>query len=155
MLSLSKAAKVVGVSKATIHRAIKSGRISAARQDDGSYLIDPAEIRRVYPQDLGSSNSATPETGFNGTRRNRPETASAIAVMAAELAGARQLIETLRHQVDDLRNDRDAWRQQAETAQRLLGHARDAVPTGPTSPAPSRSFWGRRPDERERSDRTD
>ena len=152
MLSLSKAAKVVGVSKATIHRAIKSGRISAARQDDGSYLIDLAELRRVYPQDLCSNDSETPETGFNGTRRNRSETASAIAVMAAELAGARQLVETLRHQVEDLRSDRDAWRQQAEAAQHLLGQARDVAPS---SSAPARSFWGRRLDERERADRTE
>jgi len=152
MLSLSKAAKVVGVSKATIHRAIKSGRISAVRQDDGSYLIDPAEIRRVYPQDFGPNDSGTPETGFNGTRRNRSESASAIAVMAAELAGARQLVETLRHQVEDLRADRDAWRQQAETAQRLLGAPRDMAPS---SPAPARSFWGRRLDDREGADRTE
>jgi excisionase family DNA binding protein len=48
MFSLSQAAKLAGVSKATIHRAIKSGRLSATRQDDGSYQIDPAELYRVY-----------------------------------------------------------------------------------------------------------
>jgi excisionase family DNA binding protein len=150
MLTLSKAARVAGVSKATIHRAIKSGRISAARQGDGSYLIDPAEVSRVYPLILGANDDETSETGFDKTGRKRRETASALAVMAAELAGARQLIDTLRHQVDDLRCDRDAWRQQAETAQRLLGQARDAAPS---PPAPARSFWGKRHDERERADR--
>ena len=152
MLTLSKAAKVVGVSKATIHRAIKSGRISAARQDDGSYLIDPAEINRLYPHGLDLYNGGTPETGFDYGNRKRSETTSAIAVIAAELAGARQLIETLRLQVEDLRSDRDAWRLQAETAQRLLAQSRDA----PASPrASARSFWGKRPEDRERADRAE
>lgn len=48
MLSMSSAATQAGVSKATIHRAIKSGKLSAARRDDGSYEIDPAELFRVY-----------------------------------------------------------------------------------------------------------
>lgn len=145
MLSLSKAAKAAGVSKATIHRAVKSGRISAARQDDGSYLIDPAEISRLYPLIRASDVGETSENGPGRTGGKRPETPSAFAVMAAELAGARQLIETLRHQVDDLRIDRDAWRQQAEAAQRLLALARDMAPR-PT--ASGRSFWRRSEDER-------
>lgn len=148
MLSLSKAAKVVGVSKATIHRAIKSGRISAVRQDDGSYLIDPAELNRVYPAISSSDNGGTSETGSP----KRTATASALAVMAAELAGARQLIESLRHQVDDLRHDRDAWRQQAEAAQNLLVAARDTARPPPATPSPGRSFW-KRSEEQERGDR--
>ena len=42
--SVSRAARETGLSKSTISRAIKSGRISAARQHDGSYLIEPAEL---------------------------------------------------------------------------------------------------------------
>lgn len=145
MLSLSKAAKAAGVSKATIHRAVKSGRISATRLDDGRYLIDPAEITRLYPLIRASDVGETSETGPARTRGKRPETPSAFAVMAAELSGARQLIETLRHQVDDLRIDRDAWRQQAEAAQRLLALGRDMAPRPTTS---GRSFWRRSEDER-------
>jgi excisionase family DNA binding protein len=53
MFSLSQAAKHAGVSKATIHRAIKSGKISAARPGHGSYKIDPAELSRVYTITVG------------------------------------------------------------------------------------------------------
>jgi len=48
-LSLSAAAKEVGRSKSTLSRAIKHGRMSATRYEDGSYQIDPAELYRVFP----------------------------------------------------------------------------------------------------------
>lgn len=45
--TLGQAAKAADVSKTTIQRAIKSGRLSASRQDDGSYVIGPAELHRA------------------------------------------------------------------------------------------------------------
>src|SRR5215210_7248858 len=48
-LSLRTAAAQAGVSKTTIIRAIRSGRLSAPRNDDGRWAIDPAELFRVYP----------------------------------------------------------------------------------------------------------
>jgi hypothetical protein len=122
MLSLSAAAKQVDVSKATIHRAVKSGRVPAVRLEDGSYQIDPAELARVYPSN-GSNGSGE-------TRRNTSE-----AVLKVELEGARQFVRSLQDQladlrrsvqdqVDDLRRDRDGWRQQAEVSQRLLTDTR-------------------------------
>ena len=47
--SLREAAREVGASKSTILRAVKSGRLSARRNDDGEYLVDAAELHRVYP----------------------------------------------------------------------------------------------------------
>lgn len=55
MLSVSAAAKLINVSKTTIYRAIKSGKISAIRQDDGSFLIDPFELVRAYPAILDTA----------------------------------------------------------------------------------------------------
>jgi hypothetical protein len=43
-----QAARAAGRSKTTINRAIKTGRLSASRRDDGSYEIDPAELTRAY-----------------------------------------------------------------------------------------------------------
>ena len=48
MYSLAQAAKATGKSKPTIARAIKAGKLSATRADDGSYTIDPAELARVF-----------------------------------------------------------------------------------------------------------
>jgi hypothetical protein len=53
-----------------------------------------------------------------------PQGNPSTVVLEAELVGARALIELLKVQVDDLRGDRDGWRNQAEAAQRLLAHDR-------------------------------
>jgi len=46
--TLGTAAKATGVSKSTIYRAVKSGKLSASRNADEEYEIDPAELHRVY-----------------------------------------------------------------------------------------------------------
>jgi len=65
--TVGQAAKATGKSKPTISRAIKSGVISAAKNEDGSYTIDPAELHRVFPpvtragnDDAGLKPSETP-----------------------------------------------------------------------------------------------
>lgn len=45
--SLATAAIATGKAKATIHRAIKSGKLSASF-NNGVYEIDPAELHRVF-----------------------------------------------------------------------------------------------------------
>ena len=50
--SLSQAAKETGKGKSSIHRAVKSGRLSAQRRDDGTYSIDAAELFRAFPPAL-------------------------------------------------------------------------------------------------------
>jgi len=134
-LSLGQAAKLAGVGKTTLSRAIKAGKISANRRDDGSYEIDPAELGRVY-----EIKSETPET-VTATRPVVHHTTPAVtpdAAMQTELTGARQLIELLKAQVEDLRGDRDGWRQQAETTQRLLTHVQQA-----SEPSAARPWWKR------------
>ena len=48
MFTITEAAKKANVSRAAIHKAIKAGRLSATKNDDGNYLIDAAELFRVY-----------------------------------------------------------------------------------------------------------
>ena len=47
--TLGEAAKATGLTKSGIAKAIRSGRVSANRNDNGSYNIDPAELHRVFP----------------------------------------------------------------------------------------------------------
>ena len=47
-LSLGQAAKETGMDKSTLSRAIKSGKLSATRKENGGYAIDPAELFRVF-----------------------------------------------------------------------------------------------------------
>lgn len=104
-LSLSQAAKATGKSKSTINRAIKSGKISATRHEDGSYSIDRSELARVFRSGTPSGSewvSAAPLTEPTRT-----------ATLEAENAALRAALEREREALDDLRADRDIWRQQA------------------------------------------
>jgi hypothetical protein len=104
-LSLSQAAKAAGKSKSTINRAIKSGKLSAMRHDDGSYTIDASELSRAFQIGTpGGSEwiSAAPQTEPVGT-----------AVLEAENAALRAALDREREITNDLMADRDAWKQQA------------------------------------------
>lgn len=88
-LSLSQAAKRVGKSKSTIGRAIESGRMSAARNEDGTFSIDPSELFRLFPQGgptiprIGTGETVrNPVMGTHGTGAESDE----IKAMKAELA---------------------------------------------------------------------
>jgi excisionase family DNA binding protein len=54
MLSIRDAARQTGVSRSAIFRAIKTGKISAPRRENGDYAIDPSELFRVFdPRSTG------------------------------------------------------------------------------------------------------
>lgn len=55
--TIGQAALATGRAKMTIHRAIKSGRISASKSDTGGYAIDPAELHRVFPPVTASDDT--------------------------------------------------------------------------------------------------
>jgi len=145
MLSLGQAARLAKTSKTTLTRAIKGGRLSATRRDDGSYEIDPAELARVYSikAETPATGTATGDVVHRATPAETPRDSFEVRLAAGEgeLTGARPLIRFLEEQAEDLRRDRDGWRQQAETAQRLLTHVREsAIAPAAASPRP---WWKR------------
>lgn len=109
MLSMLQAAKLAGTSKASIHRAIKAGRLSAGRREDGTYAIDPSELARVYPIRIETAQPERSETGSEPVAET-PSTAA----LEVEVKMLRELLAQMREERDGLRQDRDAWRGQAE-----------------------------------------
>ncbi len=105
--TLNEAAKAVGKSKTTIHRAIKSGKISASKLESGAYAIDPSELHRVFQA------GTTERTIRNGTKQR--ETAARMADIRLEMLEKERERERqqLEETIADLREDRDRWRQQA------------------------------------------
>ena len=87
-LSLSQAARLTGRSKSTIGRAIKSGRMSATRNEDGTFGINPAELLRAFPKDgpepargrsAGSAADGGGDGGETADLRARLAVAEALA----------------------------------------------------------------------------
>jgi len=48
MHTIATAAAAVGRNKTAILRAIKAGKISGAKDENGEWQIDPAELHRIY-----------------------------------------------------------------------------------------------------------
>jgi hypothetical protein len=102
MLTAREAGERVGKTRQAIIKAIRKGTISAAKDEAGEWRIDPAELFRVYPP-VSQVNDTTPAT----------ETTN-------DTGGLRREIELLRERlvekdglIEDLREDRDRWREQA------------------------------------------
>jgi len=141
--TLGQAAKASGTSKPTLSRAIKSGRISATKQPDGSFIIDPAELHRVYPLVVDA-------TGNDNGNVKQSETPCNPKVLQAQLEALREERERERQQlhatIDDLR-DRlntatDAREKAADDVRRLtlmLTHQPESKPdTSTTLPEPAK-----------------
>lgn len=114
-LTLGEASKETAVSKGTLSKAIKSGKISAHRNENGSFAIDPAELFRVFPKQVETPQAEQSETPME-THGNALEAVR----LQGELEAAQREAIILRDTIADLRTDRDAWRQQAERQTLLL-----------------------------------
>jgi septal ring factor EnvC (AmiA/AmiB activator) len=108
--SLSEAAKATGKNKTTIQRAIKNGKISAAKGDNGSYGIDPAELHRVFPPVTTQHDTQRPQS--NDTQHSKiasiNSTLSRVLELEKELAVANEKangLEAQKEQMADTIND--------------------------------------------------
>lgn len=121
VFSLREAAEQAGTSKSTIFRAIKAGRLSAARTDDGGFAIDASELLRVYPPKatpVAAEHVAGQSAGHDAMRPEThsvaPDVAVKLAALDAEVKGLRDMLAEVRANRDDLRSDRDEWKGRAE-----------------------------------------
>lgn len=109
--TLKEAAKATGKSKTTIHRALKSGKVSATKTENGTYSIEPAELHRVFPPVPVERNAE------RSIRNDEEHPGSDLGTLRIQLATIEKERERERQQlqetITDLREDRDRWRQQA------------------------------------------
>jgi hypothetical protein len=126
--TLTSAATATGLNRTTILRAIKSGKISGAKDEHGEWHIEPAELHRVYPP------VARTEARPDATPQYAPGDDVELRIRAT-LAEAR--LADLKTALDDMRGQRDHWQ---AMAQRLA--ITDQRATSP--PSHSRSSWWQR-----------
>jgi predicted site-specific integrase-resolvase len=137
--TLSEAASATGKNKATIQRAIKSGKISAPKGESGSYEIDPSELHRVFSpvaQRVVHQANATMRNStqhmeksadFNALQRIA-DLEKGLAVMEERKSGLEEQKRHLTETVDDLRKRLDS------SESRVLALLNDQRPKG---------FWKR------------
>lgn len=131
-LSLAQAATLAGKSKSTLTRAIKSGRMSAVRRDDGTFGLDPAELLRVFPADA-VRNVASSVDAVASDVMIHPAQQAEISALRDDLAAARQQAAVAQALADE--------RARAlEAAERNLADLRRLLPA-PPGPAPARPWW--------------
>jgi hypothetical protein len=106
MTTLAQTARLTGRGKMILARAI-SGRIFAGSREDSGSNVEGAESARVYPF---------------------PAPVETATELCTRLALAEERLTELKAMLEDMRRDRDAWREQAQT--RLL-----------PAPAATRSWW--------------
>jgi hypothetical protein len=106
-LSLEQAARLTGRGKTVLARAI-SGRLFGGSKEDRSNNSDEGEVTRVYPF---------------------PAPSETTAELRTRLTLAEERLSELKTMLEDMRRDRDAWREQAQM--RLL-----------PAPAAPMSWWG-------------
>ena len=145
LLTLSQAAKAISKSKSTLNRAIKSGRLSAVRNEDGTFSIDPSELARAFPQN--APERAPMARHEPDVERPGTENFSKVAMLEQLLEKEREALAREREVSADLKEDRDRWRAQATGLLSDLRTAQEkAVPSASPEALPvpqSKGFWKR------------
>lgn len=125
-LSLGQAAREVGVAKSTITNAIKKGKLSATKNSDGSYDIQPVELFRAYPS--GARKGV--RTQGNETAQLDDVKRGETLMLQAQLEAKSRECDLLETQLEDTRSERNKWQEQATSTQRLLEHQPKDQETG-------------------------
>ena len=96
--TLGMAAKATGKSKTTIQRSIKKGLISASKEKNGRYSIDPSELHRIFPM-------ASTDTVAHGPQvdASRPPDETPLQVKMEALEA---MLEREREALTEMRSDR-------------------------------------------------
>jgi hypothetical protein len=133
-VSISEAARLTGKPRSTLHRHIGNGTLSKESDGQGKPVLDMAELERVYgpllqadmKQNGAMLHSATTET---------------VAANRAEIEGLRRENALLRDQLEDVKQERQKWQEEADSwrkqATALLPGPRPAPPAAPKPPPPA------------------
>jgi excisionase family DNA binding protein len=134
LLSVKQAAKAVGRSKPTILRAIQAHRISASKDElTGAWMIDPAELHRVYPPVSAQQLRTEPMTQDVST----DEAASLRRELALLTAERERERDQLQARIDDLSRRLDAEGEERRRLTAILTDQRAKTPDVIVTPPPT------------------
>ena len=104
ILTLAQASAATGKAKSTLLRAIKSGRLSASRNEQGEYLVDVSELSRVYVVQPISTDSDANDAPRNA--RTDASMQTKLSVQAVEITLLRERIQDLKENLSKAEADK-------------------------------------------------
>jgi len=128
VLTLAEAAKETGLTRSAIFKAIKNGKLSAKKDEQGHFQIDPAELFRVY-------KPVNKEPSTSGQQETTTETVE-TSEFRARLDMMSQLLRQVEGERDDLRRRLDEEAAERRKLTALLTHQ-------PPAETPRPGFWRR------------
>lgn len=126
MLSAKEAAIAVGMSKAGIIRAIHTGKLSATRNTNQQFVIDPAELFRVYDP-VSTTDNLSWQVADNSTP-TQSDPGEKLAMLERIIRDKDDVIADLRGRLDE----------EAEERRRLT-----LILTDKSQQSAPRSWWQR------------
>ena len=134
--TLTQAAEAAKVQRSTVFKWIKAGKVSAVKTDDGTFRIDPAELHRFLSSvSRDTQASATPKQPDTA-----PDTLLELVSLRSQVEKLQHIVEMERERSRELREEREAWKRQAERL--ALPATRETAHQLAASPQPqSRGWW--------------
>lgn len=155
-ITLKEASEQVGVTRQTLMKAIKNGRVSAEKSPAGEWRIEPVELFRVWPAVKGVQHPTQVHLTGGDRVGASPVEGEIVALLKEQIDLLRSQLDDVRADREDIRADRNHWRQMAErgllidqrpSAERMPDAAPEVVESvEPTPPPPFPStggFWSR------------
>jgi len=124
-ISVREAVKHYQVSRPTLMKHLKSGKLTGSKDGQGTWEIDQSELTRVYK----SRASGDSVDQSNLTIDNSPVNNNENSLLQVKLDAALETIERLEA-------DKADWKQQAQSLARLM-------PPDGAGEGPKRSLWSR------------
>ena len=135
-ISLGDAAKRAGMSRPTMWRLVRSGKVSARRNERGAWMLEQSEFARVFPESFEQQNSSP------NSSTNRDEKAFERNALQGEIQILHEVVVELRadkvmlnERLDRAEQERQKLLQVIETQ---AEHGRQL-----TDQRPRRSWWWR------------
>jgi hypothetical protein len=138
-LSAKDAAEAVGMTKQGVIKAIKEGKISAEKGQNGQWSIQPAELFRVY-QPINKVDSELKDNN-ESQFTSKVDTSSQLKTLGLELRleAAYKEIETLKADKEDYKSRLDMESEERRKLTMMLSDMREKTPQMPTEKP--KGFW--------------
>lgn len=127
-VTISEAARRVGIARSTLLRHIKSGKVSKVIGKDGKPSLDTSELLRVYGELKIPDTNDTGATLHQSHSTQQIDTSGRYTEKDMEIATLRAELKVAIERSDELKEERDEWRGVAKRGQALLADAGQGSP---------------------------